>query len=86
MLAALIELAQPRFAFFGHYRGEGSRAETGYGRTEVYHLAGFELRTRDGHPECGSVGMLEWDGTGGAFAFVPDEDLKPFTRHNWKWV
>lgn len=86
LLRTLIELAQPRFAFFGHYRGDGSRIEQDYGRTEVYHLAGFELRTRDGHPESGSVGVLEWDGEEGGFAFVPDVDLLPFTRHNWKWV
>lgn len=86
LLAALIELAQPRFAFFGHYGGDGSRIEKDYGRTEVYHLAGFELRTRDGHPESGSVGVLEWTGADGTFTYLPDDDLKPFTRHNWKWV
>jgi len=52
----------------------------------VYHLAGFELRTRTGHPESGSVGVLEQTDTGWAFAFVPDDDRFPFTRHNWKWV
>ncbi len=86
LLRTLIALAQPRFAFFGHYRGDGSRIEQDYGRTEVYHLAGFEMRTRDGHPESGSVGVLEWADGDGAFAFVEDEELKPFTRHNWKWV
>jgi hypothetical protein len=86
LLATLIDLARPRFAFFGHYGGDGERIEKHYGETEVYHLAGFEMRTRDGHPESGSVGVLEWNGTEGAFAFLSDEDLKPFTRHNWKWV
>jgi hypothetical protein len=86
LLRTLVELAQPRFAFFGHYRGDGSRIEKDYGRTEVYHLAGFEMRTRDGHPESGSAGVLEWADGEGAFAFVPDEVLTPFTRHNWKWV
>ena len=86
LLLTLIELAQPRFAFFGHYSGAGSRIERDYGRTEVYHLAGFELRTRDGHPEPGSVGVLEWNGDESTFAFIDDADLKPFTRHNWKWV
>jgi hypothetical protein len=86
LLRTLIDLAQPRFAFFGHYRGDGSRSEQDYGRTEVYHLAGFELRTRDGHAESGSVGVLEWVDGEGAFAFIDDADLKPFTRHNWKWV
>ncbi|MDY3556110.1 hypothetical protein R5W24_005273 [Gemmata sp. JC717] len=85
-LRDLVELAQPRFAFFGHYSGDGSRIERDYGRTEVYHLAGFELRTRDGHPESGSVGVLHWDGDESTFALLDDADLKPFTRHNWKWV
>jgi hypothetical protein len=85
-LRTLIELAQPRFAFFGHYRGDGSRIEQDYGVTEVYHLAGFEMRTRDGHPETGSVGVLEWADGEGAFAFVPDEELKPFTRRDWKRI
>jgi hypothetical protein len=86
LLLTLIELAQPRFAFFGHYRGDGERIEKDYGKTEVSHLAGFEMRTRDGHPESGSVGVLEWNGTDGVFAYLPGDDLKPFTRHNWKWV
>jgi len=86
LLRSLIELAQPRFGFFGHYRGDGSRSQQDYRRTEVYHLAGFEMRTRDGHPESGSVGVLEWADGEGTFAFIDDEELKPFTRHNWKWV
>ncbi|MBN9121587.1 MAG: hypothetical protein J0I06_20970 [Planctomycetes bacterium] len=102
LLLTLIELAQPRFAFFGHYRGDGQRIEKDSGRSrrgdggepagvsphqiEVYHLAGFELRTRDGHPESGSVGVLEWDGADGTFEFIADDELKLFTRHNWKWV
>ena len=86
LLLTLIELAQPRFAFFGHYRGDGERIEKDYGRTELYHLAGFEMRTRDGHPESGSVGVLEWASTDGAFEFIADDELKLFTRHNWKWV
>jgi hypothetical protein len=49
-------------------------------------MAGFELRTRDGHPESGSVGVLTWQDGEGTFEYVADDDLKPFTRHNWKWV
>ncbi len=86
LLRTLIELAQPRFAFFGHYHGDGELIERDYRRTQVYHLTGFEMRTRDGHPESGSVGVLEWADGDGAFAFVEGGDLKPFTRHNWKWV
>jgi len=85
-LRALIEFAQPRLAFFGHYSGDGSRIDQDFGRTEVYHVAGFELRTRGGHPESGGVGMLEQTETGWVFEFIADDDLKPFTRHNWKWI
>jgi hypothetical protein len=84
-LRCLIDLAQPAFAFFGHYGGDGGRVEQDFGGTEVYHLAGFELRTRDGHAEPGSVGVLEWADGRGAFEYVPDDWLKTFTRHNWKW-
>jgi hypothetical protein len=85
-LRAVIGVAKPRFAFFGHYGGDGSRVAGDFGDTRVYHLAGFELRTRDGHPESGSVGVLEQTDSGWSFDFIPDEHLVPFTRHNWKWV
>lgn len=85
-LRALLEVSRPAFAFFGHYGGDGSRVAGEYDPTDVYHLAGFELRTRDGHPETGSVGVLEQTADGWSFEFVGDDDLKPFTRHNWKWV
>ena len=83
-LRTLIELAQPAFAFFGHYSGDGGRSDADYGRTEVYHLAGLELRGRDGTPTSGSVGVLRW-GEVPTFEYVPDEWLKTFSRHNWKW-
>src|SRR5262245_39750086 len=82
----LLALDQPAFHFFGHYRGDGAQIEWPRSRTALFHLAGFELRTRDGHPESGGVGVLEQTETGWAFDFVPDDELKPFTRHNWKWI
>jgi hypothetical protein len=85
LVRILIEFGQPVFVFFGHYHGDGSRIDQDFGRTEVYHLAGFEMRTRDGRPESGSVGVLEWADGNGRFEFVPDDWLKTFTRHNWKW-
>jgi hypothetical protein len=84
-LRCLVELARPAFAFFGHYSGNGARSATDFGPTQVYHMAGLELRGRDGCPSPGSVGVLEWaDGTG-TFEYIPDDWLKTFTRHNWKW-
>ncbi|MBA4187946.1 MAG: hypothetical protein C0467_07995 [Planctomycetaceae bacterium] len=85
-LRALIGVAKPQFAFFGHYGGDGSWLEGEAGATQIYHLAGFELRTREGHPEAGSVGVLEHTANGWEFNFIADDDLKSFTRHNWKWV
>ncbi|MCE9562010.1 MAG: metallophosphoesterase [Planctomycetes bacterium] len=85
-LRALIGVAKPKYAFFGHYGGDGSWVDGEPGETQIYHLAGFELRTREGHPETGSVGVLEQTADGWSFDFIADEDMNPFTRHNWKWV
>ena len=85
MISAVVQLARPRFAFFGHYHGEGSRIDRDFGGTEVYHLSGLELGGRDGCAEPGSVGALTWDGEAGEFAFLNPDWLRTFTRHNWKW-
>lgn len=84
LLRSLIDLRQPAFAFFGHYGGAGERSEQDFGNTEVYHMAGLELRGKGGTPKSGSVGVLRWGGTP-TFEYVPDEWLKTFSRHNWKW-
>jgi hypothetical protein len=84
-ISLLVELAQPRFAFFGHYRGQGSRIDGDFGRTELYHLADIELSPWHESPVPGSVGVLEWADGEGTFEFVPEEWLKTFTRRNWKW-
>lgn len=84
-LSTLVELAQPAFAFFGHYRGEGEKVEGDFGRTEVYHLADIEMSPRHESPTPGSVGLLEWGGESQTFEFIPEEWLKTFTRRNWKW-
>ena len=83
-LLSLIALSQPAFAFFGHSSGAGTRVEQDYGRTAVYHMAGLELGGKDGTPKSGSVGVLRW-GEGPTFEYVPDEWLRTFSRHNWKW-
>ena len=85
VLSALIGMAQPAFAFFGHYKGDGAKAIADFGPTEVYHMAGFELHQRDGTPEPGSVGVLTWADGRGVFEYLERDWLKTFTRHNWKW-
>lgn len=85
IISTAIQLARPRFAFFGHYSGEGSRIEGDYGETEVYHLGGFQLGGRDGHAEFGSVGALIWEDDAGEFTFLDPDWLRTFTRPNWKW-
>lgn len=84
LLATLIELARPAFAFFGHYRGDGGPAAGDFGATAVYHMAGLELGGKSGTPAPGSVGVLTW-GEEPRFEYVPDEWLRTFSRHNWKW-
>ncbi len=85
LLANLIDLAKPKFAFFGHYKGDGARSPHDFGETEVYHMAGFELRTRDGTPEAGSVGVLERMNGDWRFDYLPRHWTKTFSRHNWKY-
>jgi hypothetical protein len=80
----IIQSAQPRFAFFGHHRGQGHRVEGEFGQTQVYHLAGMELRRAGGQAEEGSIGVLRWTGRDGAFEYVDASWLRTFTRHNWR--
>jgi hypothetical protein len=83
-LGALIALSRPAFAFFGHYGSRFGRVEMTTGDTQVYHLAGFEMR-RDGCcAEAGSVGLLTWDGGAGIFEYLDGTWLRGFTRHNWR--
>jgi hypothetical protein len=81
-ITAVIHLARPAFAFFGHYHGTGRRVEGDFGPTRVYHLSHLELRSR---AEEGSVGVLTWDGAAGDFAYLDPEWLRGVTRHNWKY-
>jgi hypothetical protein len=85
IISTVIQLQQPPFAFFGHYRGEGSKIEQDFGKTQVYHMSGFELGGKDGLPEFGSVGILTWDGEEGEFNFVDESFLNTFSRYNWKY-
>ena len=81
----VIHSARPAFAFFGHYKGEGHRVEGDFGSTEVYHLAGLELRQPGHHAEAGSVGVLDWTGEAGTFRYLDPAWLRSFTRHNWQY-
>ena len=85
IILSLIHLAQPRFAFFGHYKGRGQQIEQDYGRTRVYHLSGMELWGEGSSAEPGSVGILSWNNDAPEFEYVDDKWLKTFTRHNWKF-
>ena len=52
-LGALIGLARPAFAFFGHYGSRYGRVGATTGGTQVYHLAGFEMRRGGSCAEAG---------------------------------
>jgi hypothetical protein len=83
-IGLLIAMAQPPFAFFGHYGGRGGCIEGEFGRTQVFHLCGFEMRRDGSCAEARSVGVLTWNGEAGSFAYLDDAWLRSFTRHNWR--
>ncbi len=83
-ITSLLELARPRFAFFGHYGSRFGRVEVNARATEVYSLAGMEMRRNGSVAEAGSVGLLTWAGNEGAFEYLDDAWLRSFTRHNWR--
>jgi hypothetical protein len=83
-LGALIGLARPSFAFFGHYGSRFGRVEAITGGTQVYHLAGFEMRRGGSCAEEGSVGLLTWGEGDGTFEYLDGTWLRGFTRHNWR--
>ncbi len=82
-ISAVIDLARPHFAFFGHYHGKGRLAECDFGRTRVFHLAGLELRGPGKTAEERSVGLLRWDRQEGTFEYLDPAWLRTVTRHNW---
>jgi hypothetical protein len=81
---AVIGLARPALAFFGHYGRVAGRVEGDFRDTRVYHLSGFELRGPGGSAEDGSVGVLRWADGRGTFDYLPSPWLRTFTRHNWQ--
>ena len=85
-LGVLLDLARPAFAFFGHYGSRYGQVEGATGGTQVYHLAGFEMRRDRSCAEAGSVGLLTWEDGTGVFEYLDGDCLRGFTRHNWRHV
>jgi hypothetical protein len=82
-ISAVIALARPAFAFFGHYHGKGRLDECDFGPTRPFHLAGLELRGPGKTAEERSVGLLRWGGREGTFEYLDPAWLRTVTRHNW---
>jgi hypothetical protein len=85
-LGVLIDRSQPTFAFFGHYGNRYGQIGGTVGGTQVYQLAGFEMRRYGSCAEAGSVGLLTWEESTGTFEYLDGAWLRGFTRHNWKQV
>jgi hypothetical protein len=83
-LDVLIDLARPAFAFFGHYGSRYGRVVAMTGETQVYQLAGFEMRRDGSCAEAGSVGLLTREAGSGTFEYLDGSWLRGFTRHNWR--
>lgn len=80
---AILQLAQPTFAFFGHYHNQQPFAPEDYAPTRVYHLHGLEFRGPGHSAEDSCVGVLRWRGKQGQFEYLPSSWLRTITRHNW---
>lgn len=85
-IGMLISEVRPSFAFFGHYGSRYGQVEGMDGGTQVYHLAGFELRRGGSRAEPGSVGLLTWENGIGAFQYLDESWLGDFTRYSWRRV
>ncbi len=84
-LGSLIALSRPSFAFFGHYGSRYGRVVGTTGETQVYQVAGFEMRRGGAGAEEGSVGLLTWEDVTGTFEYLDGSWLRSFTRHNWRY-
>lgn len=80
LISEIIQMANPTFAFFGHYHAEARMVDCDFKFTQAYHLAAFELRGENGAAESGSVGWLTWFDGKGTFSYLDDEWLRHFTR------
>ncbi len=83
-LGVLIGLARPAFAFFGHYGSRFGRVAVTTGSTQIYQMAGFEMRRGGASAEEGSVGLLTWENGAGTFEYLDAAWLRGFTRYNWR--
>jgi hypothetical protein len=83
-LGALIARSRPAFAFFGHYGSRFGRVGDTTGETQVYQMAGFEMRRGGACAEEGSVGLLTWEDGAGSFEYLDGTWPQSFTRHNWR--
>ena len=83
-LGSLIAVSRPTFAFFGHYGSRFGRVEVTTGPTQVYQMAGFEMRRGGACAEEGSVGLLNWEDGARTFEYLDGTWLWGFTRHNWR--
>jgi hypothetical protein len=82
-ITTVLHLARPAFHFFGHYHGAGRLHLYDFHPTQVFHLAGLELRGPGGTAEERSVGVLRWQDGAGRFEYLAPSWLRTFTRHNW---
>jgi hypothetical protein len=80
---AILQLARPAFAFFGHYHGRPLFGPDDYAPTQIYHLHGLEFRGPGESAEDCSVGVLRWQAEQGHFEYLDPGWLRTVTRHNW---
>lgn len=81
-LRLLIEEAQPRLAFFGHYDHAG---EWSVGRTRVIGLKGCGYITHGEWPvKRGGIVIVEWEGATATADWLRPEWLTGATRDNWR--
>lgn len=81
----VLHLAQPAFAFFGHYGNRRAELNVTCERTQVYHIGDMELHGPGHSAEDGSIGLLRWENGAGTFEYLDPAWLRTFTRHNWKY-
>jgi len=82
-ISAVLHLARPALAFFGHYHGDGRLGGCDFGPSRVFHLHGLEFRGRGGTAEERCAGVLRREGGDLRFEYLAPDWLRTVTRHNW---